>query len=400
MSLLARNYQQASFRGISFKVADVDSDFGRRTVTHEYPQRDTPSSEDLGRKKREFSVEAYMVGSGYEKNRDALIKACEISGSGTLIHPYLGNKLVVCTGCRVRESSRENGICYFTLSFVEAGKEEFPSVSKDRITALFNAATGAMDAASNAFANAFTVDGAPSFVLNSATDKITQFADLADAQRAKVRATTEALADFTYKIRNLKATVNDIISTPSELAAQMRDVIQALVDLVPGGSNEMKSALSGVLTYGSAFPSIGLTTVNRELESSNAEALKTFNERIVVAQQTILATNLTFDSFEQAETERTKLTDSIDEVMEASEDDDVFLSFQKIRSELVRAVPSEAQDLPNLIEFTPEASICSLVLTYNLYDSMDEELNIVSRNHIRNPSFIRAGVPLEVVGAT
>ena len=33
---------EASFRGVPFHVTKVDLKVGRRTVTHEYPQRDKP----------------------------------------------------------------------------------------------------------------------------------------------------------------------------------------------------------------------------------------------------------------------------------------------------------------------------------------------------------------------
>lgn len=41
--------QPASFRGVAFKVDGDDLQIGRRTVVHEYPGRDTPSVEDMGR---------------------------------------------------------------------------------------------------------------------------------------------------------------------------------------------------------------------------------------------------------------------------------------------------------------------------------------------------------------
>lgn len=41
-------YQQASFRGVPFAVVRHETQLGQQTVVHEYPQRDTPWTEDMG----------------------------------------------------------------------------------------------------------------------------------------------------------------------------------------------------------------------------------------------------------------------------------------------------------------------------------------------------------------
>jgi prophage DNA circulation protein len=46
--------QPASFRGVIFHVETGGKSSGRRTVTHEYPKRDDPYAEDMGRVARHF----------------------------------------------------------------------------------------------------------------------------------------------------------------------------------------------------------------------------------------------------------------------------------------------------------------------------------------------------------
>ena len=41
--------REASFKGAPFHVEETGGQFGRRTVLHEYPFRDLPYGEDLGR---------------------------------------------------------------------------------------------------------------------------------------------------------------------------------------------------------------------------------------------------------------------------------------------------------------------------------------------------------------
>src|SRR3989338_8034654 len=128
--------RKASFRGIPFFVDASSSDFGRRNILHEYPLRDTPYSEDLGRKARQFMVEAYVLGDDYLGKRDALIAVCERPGQGQLIYPYYGQKLVAVIACRVEERVLEGRLARFSMTFAEAGERIFPASRKDAFSRL------------------------------------------------------------------------------------------------------------------------------------------------------------------------------------------------------------------------------------------------------------------------
>ena len=115
----------ASFRGVRFEVQAHENAGGRRLQTHEYPGREEPHTEDLGRRVREFSVEAYIVGDDYMERRDALLDACEKPGPGTLIHPYRGERQVACARYRLSERLSEGRMCRIALELVEAGRNRY-----------------------------------------------------------------------------------------------------------------------------------------------------------------------------------------------------------------------------------------------------------------------------------
>lgn len=94
---------RGSFKGAKFYVQDSELEVGRRVQLHEYPLRDTPYAEDLGRKARKLQFEAYCIGSDYNVARDALIAKVEEGGGGVLVHPYHGWLTVTVTSFRVRE---------------------------------------------------------------------------------------------------------------------------------------------------------------------------------------------------------------------------------------------------------------------------------------------------------
>ena len=65
MSIRSEKLLPASFRGVPFEVSSGSLKGGRRTVVHEYPQRDKPYVEDLGKAARQITIEAFFVGDNY-----------------------------------------------------------------------------------------------------------------------------------------------------------------------------------------------------------------------------------------------------------------------------------------------------------------------------------------------
>lgn len=115
--------QPASFRGVGFKVDLSSFVGGRRTVTHEYPKRDLPSAEDMGRRARRYSLAAYIVGGDYDRQRDQLIQALEAEGPGTLVHPYLGQyQANVEQPFNIVERRDRGRMCEIEVTFVESGE--------------------------------------------------------------------------------------------------------------------------------------------------------------------------------------------------------------------------------------------------------------------------------------
>ena len=150
----------ASFRGVPFRTTDSDTGVGRRNEVHEYPMRDLPYADDLGRA-REFQVNGYVVGENYLQERDALIEALEAYGPGELIHPKYGMLNVVVLGrVSIRESHTEGGIARFAITFAEAGENTFPRAATSTQDGVFDAADVLGSVSVDRFASLVDVAGA------------------------------------------------------------------------------------------------------------------------------------------------------------------------------------------------------------------------------------------------
>jgi hypothetical protein len=128
-----RELVAGSFRGVPFRTTAAQMHVGRRNVVNEYPQRDQPYVDDLGRRARRFVVDAFVIGDDYLDERDELIEALEEPGAGELIHPRYGIRNVSVDGVvTVRESPDKGGVAQLSITFVEDTANTFPEPSRTR----------------------------------------------------------------------------------------------------------------------------------------------------------------------------------------------------------------------------------------------------------------------------
>ena len=118
----------ASYGGITFGVLGGESRFGRRNAVHEYPYRDTPWVEDLGRAARRINLSGFIVGDDVIAKRNALIAVCESPGQSQLVHPTLGTLTVSLLDFATIERWDQGRVFELNFVFIESGQRSFPAV--------------------------------------------------------------------------------------------------------------------------------------------------------------------------------------------------------------------------------------------------------------------------------
>lgn len=152
--------QRASFRGVPFAVLTGEARFGRRVAVHEYPYRDIPWVEDLGRSTRRINMAGFLVenssiyGGGAVLNQRArMVDAAELAGPAILVHPTLGRLTVSLAEGGFQCVERWDAGRYFEISFtfIESGQKLFPSITVSTGNAILAAAAAADVAAKGDF---------------------------------------------------------------------------------------------------------------------------------------------------------------------------------------------------------------------------------------------------------
>lgn len=388
--------RKASFRGVPFKVDSSDRTGGRRAQTFEFPGRDIPFTEDLGRKARNFSIEGFVLGDDYFKQRDALVTALEKEGAGTLVHPFYGNQEVQLTDFSVRETlTGEGRIARFQLSFVEAGKEIFPAAKADPKASLSTKAAAVRSAAGKKLGG-LSVLRKPQFVIDDATAKVKAISDKMSSASRGADGPAAMIADLGYAIRKLNTSASELISSPADLHAQIDDALGVFGDAM-GSVGKTFDNLASLLGFGSDDGIVTGSTPDRETQRENRALLNTHIQVMATSYAAEAAVEMDYPSVEEAEETRAILLDKLEEIAETADDDDLYIAMQDLRSEIVKGVPPEEESLPNVIEVELPEATPSLVLAYDTYESLDLEQDIVDRNRVQNPAFLPGRKPLKVL---
>ncbi len=390
-------YRDASFRGVAFHVQTEDGSFGRRTVTHEYPKKDKPYIEDLGRRVRSFSIEAIIIGPDYFGPRDALINACEEKGAGTLVHPYYGEMQVTLTEpCRVSQSSEQGGMCRVSLSFTEAGDYTYPAQTADTERRVGDQAAVTNAAGAAGFDKTFTVDNMPAFVRDGAATSLTDA--LTRISSAGRFSFSDAIgqSDFNALITGALSGVQSLLNVPANLSQSIFGAVSSLRQLAPNARDAF-SALVSLFNFGSNHRPIVGTTPVRLVQIGNEAALVEIVQTAAVSNAAIALTNVMFSNATEATAIRDQVVVALESIAVNTRNDALFSAVQDLRAIVVRDVQIRSNNLARQVNYVPPRTMPACVLAYQLYADVNREPEILALNRIVHPGFVPGLLPIKVL---
>lgn len=386
----------ASFRGAGFFVDGSRGDGGRRGPLHEYPLRDTPFFEDLGRRARSWRINGYVLGPDYTAGRDRLIAACEAVGPGTLVLPVYGSHRVVCRDISWSEAREEGGICRFTFTFVESGEQRFPAGVPDTRAQVRAAAASALAAVRAVFAGRFSLSGVAGFVGNEAAAVVGDIADAVDDLRGLIDGsaalTGDAPAALDGYLAGLRADPLSLVTGGADgVSGQVAGTVEAFRRA--GGGD---GALAEVARASASWGAVAETTASRVRQAANQSALAGLLRQVSAIERARQAAVETYASKDDALVRRDAVAAAVESGMIAVADaagagipeDAAYDALSDLRARVIADLDARGAALSSIADYRVPRGLPSLALAWRLSGSVADADALAARNPVAHPGFM------------
>lgn len=424
----------ASFRGVPFVSLGGEGAFGRRNETHEYPLRDTPWVEDLGRGTRRFRVFGFLVGDDVIAQRDLMIAACETEGDGALVHPTYGRRNVSLMDSRWIERWEKGRYFEVEFDFIEGGPRVFPASSVASGSLVESAASGLNVAAALNFAStALTALSYGAAVLGEAVSTAVgwytsaknlvgdarnlfrlltnlpgdfgRFAGSAtvptfskypsssvDTSGATVASLTLASAAARANLDTASANLDEAArsldaSSIDDFTAAVQGVTSAMLAATPDPADSMR-----LLTSLASYAPSGVTTTSTigtamaTMQSASADLFR----RSTIATVAVAASNYEPTSSDDAARVRGQVLGLIDAEMSIAgdqNDDETYEALCSLRRAVVSDLNQRGAGLPAIRSFVFQASLPSLALANRIYRDASRADELTAQADPIHPAF-------------
>jgi prophage DNA circulation protein len=429
MSLLFPSWyeqlQPASWRGLPFGVLDSEIQRGRMVAVHEYPYRDGVWVEDLGRAGRRIGVRGWLIGDDVIARRKAFAAACEVAGSGTLVHPQLGPmQLVLARPASIKDQWDEGLMARLDLEFIETATILYPvrpvSLFRQIISAVASVIAAVRKVIATVMGAIFAVAGAvasviatvhqfvglvtslvtdPLAVFNSVLGLVGSFGRFATGARSTLQAPDATVSSLLAAATTARTTIGDdattaiaaagsAIGAPDPLATAIFALVADAAAFATNPADQVR-LLANLAAYQPAGPAGSGAPGAAQAAARNA--VGDLCRQAALAQLATAAANYQPTSRQDALGLQTQVVALLDAEITLAGDagnDDLYLSLLGLRTALVQRLYAAAGTLPDLVTISTNAPMPSLALAYRQYLDATRADEMVLRANPPHPAFM------------
>jgi len=410
---MARNWRDellpASFRGISFLIPQASVPVGQKGQLHEYPQRDEPFFEQLGKQAQVHTMTAWVIGDDCFERRDKLLEALQTPGPGELVHPWLGRMQVKAGDCKVSHELTAGGMVSFDLTFYPDKPLTFPTAKVNSQQQVVKASDSMLGSALERYKQAMAkVDQARLGLLRLRNSLSNVYAVI-----------QQQFAPFVGVFTNLTGFAQSLMNSPGALSSLFSSYFSdfSLQDsaFADTGSS-YKNAVATTTQQTESVTAINTMSQSGGIDSA-AAAQATANlvqdallvqMALIISEMPIASQPVSSGSTPSVEQQAIlpverpevpvaddvlQLRDSLsDAIFEASlkADPAHYVVMNTLRQELVKHLTAVAESGVRLVDITPSETMSALVLAYQRFGDATRSAEVVQRNRIRHPGFVPA----------
>lgn len=422
----------ASFRGVKFLIEQATVPVGRKGQLHEYPQRDEPFFESLGKQSQIHKVSAFVIGDDCFERRDKLLEALEKEGPGELVHPWLGRMQVNVGECDLSHSRPEGGMARLELTFYPSKPRKFPTGTANTQQQVVKSSETLLQSALRRYKAAMAL------VDKARINMIGLRNGLSNVYAIIQRQFTPFLGLFT----NLSGFIQSLVNSPSALSALFSSYFSdfSTSGLFRTGVSRSSSS-SGQGTSGAGTVTAPSYRSSVAVASQHAEAVASINTvppaggtdtaaaaqavadlvqdallvqvALIISEMPVATQPVTVEStpsidhqaVQPVERPEVPVADDVIELRDAlseviwnaslKADPEHYQALNTLRQALVKHLTAVAASGVRLVDITPAETLPALVLAYRRFGDATRAGEVVQRNRIQHPGFVPA-VPLKI----
>ncbi len=390
-----------SFRGVPFLVESSDEKLGRRAVQTEYPGRDEPYPEDMGRKAWSDSLKVFVLGDDHLQQAARLKAALNEFGPGELVHPYWGTMQVQIGEVSLSHSSREGGRSAFSIEVMEAGKQTSPSTVPITDAKLAASTQEAQTTLVDDFMRVFSIADLPQGLIDELAVRYNDAMNLL----VPVRSSVSTVLGATAQVRNIAA----LLADPQALVEQLLADVFAMFGLssptqqTPSFQAQEGASVERIQDVLSRLPSVETTRlVPANPTPSRLQQVTTQGQILDLLQGSVVITSgqassqVEYRDREQAADVQRSFETALERV-ELKASDALYEALQQVNVDMVSDLSGRGAGLPSVTRIMPERTLPTLVHAYRTYQDATRADQLAARNNLENPLFVPAKVWMEVV---
>lgn len=391
----------ASFRGVPFLVDGSDQKLGRRAVQNEYPGRDDPYSEDMGRRAWGDTLQAFVLGDDHLQQAARLADALNQYGPGELVHPYIGTRQVQIGEVSLSHSSREGGKSTFSIEVMEAGPAQSPSIASNTDVSLQGSCTAAQEALEEDFLTRYGIAQLPQGLIDELAVRYNDALNMLAPRRGVVATGV----DMTRQVLHIAA----LLADPQALIDQLIADVYGMFGLLPPNDRSASwtahqgASVERIQDVLGRLPQVDKTrivpaypTPSRNAQVATQDQLLDLLQGSVVITSGITSSQVTYDDRGQASDVQDAFLDALEQTQQQASDT-LYEALQAVKTDMVDDLNQRGANLPSVTTITPTRTLPTLVQAYRLYQDATREEEMVDRNRLDHPGFVPAGEPLEIV---
>lgn len=388
----AKSLLPGSFRGAKFYASTIYSGGGRRVNTKNFPEKDDPEFQDMGRAVRTFSITGYVMGDTAFKDRDALIKAIETRGPGTLVHPYRGSMQAIGKSYSISETETEARYIQISMEF-EAVNATVTKAVKDTKAEVFRRKMSLLEKILAWFEKAYNVTRKPVNALEKALGTMDKCLSVV----AAAKKVTSVSDEFTRTLRQIQGRTDVLLLNSKIMAQDFTTLINFGTDetnyipafLLPDEAKQQRREMADINTQNATALSANPGPLD--------EAIQRLNQLSALAAQTGLLTLIEFNSPEDAIAAEQRLIADFDQVLaNIDPTDDLYSAIRGTLAAVHADLAQRSIDLPRLADLAITNQRNALELNQEVYGSLDQFDEVIALNGIIHPGFIGTATPIRL----